>query len=220
MSRAARSGAVACGVIAVFLAGCVVPARAPGSLSDLKREIRAYVEQGAYQRELVAVAGRAEAWITARAGRGGERLTVVFDLDETLLSNWPHLAAMDFGYVKDEWHRWVAAGEAPAIEPVCAVFRTTRRLGVEVVILTGRHERDLAGTEKNLQAIGCADYQRLIFAPDGDTRTSAEYKTAVRRRLSAEGRSIIANVGDQESDLSGGYAERTFKLPNVFYALP
>ncbi|MGB6550988.1 MAG: HAD family acid phosphatase [Xanthobacteraceae bacterium] len=28
---------------------------------------------------------------------------------------------------------------------------------------------------------------------------------------------MIANVGDQESDLSGGYAEKTFKLPNPFY---
>ena len=27
-------------------------------------------------------------------------------------------------------------------------------------------------------------------------------------------------MGDQESDLSGGYAERTFKLPNPVYYLP
>jgi len=28
---------------------------------------------------------------------------------------------------------------------------------------------------------------------------------------------IIANIGDQESDLAGGFAEKTFKLPNPFY---
>ena len=28
---------------------------------------------------------------------------------------------------------------------------------------------------------------------------------------------IILNVGDQESDLTGGFADRTFKLPNPFY---
>lgn len=216
LRRVVICGAWAC---ALVLAGCATPA-APRNLSDLKREVRAYVDQGAYRRDLTAAAAQADAWIVARAARGGERLTVVFDLDETLMSNWPHMAALDFGYVPDEWHRWVTAGEAPALEPVCAVFRTARRLGVEVVLLTGRHERDRAGTEKNLRAIGCADYQRLIFSPDGDTRTAAEYKTAERRRLSAEGRTIIANLGDQESDLSGGYAERAFKLPNVFYALP
>jgi hypothetical protein len=28
---------------------------------------------------------------------------------------------------------------------------------------------------------------------------------------------VTANIGDQPSDLSGGYAEKTFLLPNPFY---
>jgi len=31
------------------------------------------------------------------------------------------------------------------------------------------------------------------------------------------GYKIIANVGDQQSDLNGGYSERTYKLPNPIY---
>jgi hypothetical protein len=31
---------------------------------------------------------------------------------------------------------------------------------------------------------------------------------------------IIANVGDQESDLAGGHAERMFKIPNPFDFIP
>jgi hypothetical protein len=27
----------------------------------------------------------------------------------------------------------------------------------------------------------------------------------------------VVNLGDQESDLDGGHAERAFKLPNPFY---
>jgi hypothetical protein len=30
----------------------------------------------------------------------------------------------------------------------------------------------------------------------------------------------VLNMGDQLSDLEGGYAERTFKLPNPFYWIP
>jgi hypothetical protein len=30
----------------------------------------------------------------------------------------------------------------------------------------------------------------------------------------------VANFGDQPSDLKGGHAERTFKLPNPNYYLP
>jgi hypothetical protein len=31
---------------------------------------------------------------------------------------------------------------------------------------------------------------------------------------------IVANMGDQPSDLEGGFAERTFLLPNPFYRIP
>jgi acid phosphatase len=34
------------------------------------------------------------------------------------------------------------------------------------------------------------------------------------------GVAIIANVGDQMSDLIGEHAERTFKVPNPFYYIP
>ena len=34
------------------------------------------------------------------------------------------------------------------------------------------------------------------------------------------GTTIVANFGDQFSDLIGGYADRTVKLPNPTYYLP
>jgi hypothetical protein len=42
----------------------------------------------------------------------------------------------------------------------------------------------------------------------------------VRREIIAQGFQIIANLGDQASDLAGGCAERGFKLPNPFYFIP
>jgi hypothetical protein len=45
------------------------------------------------------------------------------------------------------------------------------------------------------------------------------YKTAARRALYREGYTIVANLGDQESDLRGGYAERTFKVPDPLYLM-
>jgi len=33
-----------------------------------------------------------------------------------------------------------------------------------------------------------------------------------------QGYAIVVNIGDQMSDLDGGFAERTFKLPNPFYS--
>ena len=115
------------------------------------------------------------------------------------------------------WTIWVQSGQAAAIEPVQAVYRLARRLGIEVIFITGRPERDREGTERNLRAIGCGDYAALWCKPDGAKETTGAFKAGVRARLAAEGRVIIANIGDQASDLAGGNAEKTFKLPNPFY---
>ena len=206
--------AAACGLL---LASCASTSREPANIFSLKREIRAYVDSGRYDREIAAAAERARGWVEERAPRGGGRLAIVFDLDETLLANWPHISADDFGYIPARWDAWVREASAPAIAPVRELYRTARRLGVEVIFLTGRHERDRADTVKNLRAIDCGEYAALICKPDDAKETTGVFKTAARRRIVAEGRAIIANIGDQESDLAGGFAERVFKLPNPFY---
>lgn len=205
------------GVVALAFAGCATITSEPPNLDPHKQELRRYVDSGQYGREIATVATMAKAWVEERAARGGARLTIVFDLDETLISNWLHLQVQDFGYVPVEWNRWVEEAKAPAIDSVREVYRTARRNGVDVVFITGRREAARAGTERNLRAIDCADHVALFCKPADDKGTSAAYKTSVRKRLVAEGRTIIANLGDQESDLSGGFAERTFKLPNPFY---
>lgn len=195
----------------------------PRNLDVGKREVRAYVNSGDYEREVVWVATEARDWIEERAAldargvAGRQKLAVVMDLDETLLSNWPSMNAVDFGYVPAVWEAWVDRGESPAIEAVRDVYRAARRAGVAIIFLTGRTERDRAGTEKNLRAIACADYEALICRGPEARGTNAEYKTAERKRLVDAGYVIVANIGDQESDLAGGFAERTFKLPNPFY---
>ncbi|NBQ58027.1 MAG: acid phosphatase, partial [Opitutaceae bacterium] len=76
---------------------------------------------------------------------------------------------------------------------------------------------DRPGTEKNLRAEGFGDFTALWFKPDSAKITTEQFKTETRKKIQAAGRVIIANVGDQESDLAGGFAERTFKLPAPFY---
>lgn len=196
------------------------PSREPANLDPHKRELRAYVDSTHYAEDISAVAAEAQTWIERRAQKAGGRLAVVFDLDETLLSNWPHMREMDFGYQPAAWSAWVKDAKAPAIEPVREVYRAARRLGLEVFFITGRRERDRAGTEKNLRAIGCGDFAALVCLADDSKEATGKYKTAARARIEAEGRIIIANLGDQQSDLVGGHAERTFKLPNPFYLMP
>jgi len=205
-----------------LLAGCATASPRAANPDAHKAELRHYVESGQYLREITPVAAEARTWIAQRAARrvADERLAVVFDLDETLWSNWAGLVREDFAYVPVVWEAWVAEARAPAIEPVREVYRVARRLGVDVIFLTDRRERERAATERNLRAIGCGEYAALIFESDKSTETAAQFKAAQRQRLAAEGRVIIANLGDQDSDLAGGCAERTFKLPDPFYFTP
>jgi predicted secreted acid phosphatase len=56
--------------------------------------------------------------------------------------------------------------------------------------------------------------------PNGGTCTTTHYKTATREHIESLGYEIVGNFGDQFSDLEGGFADRTFKLPNPNYFLP
>ncbi|MEO6001646.1 MAG: HAD family acid phosphatase [Opitutus sp.] len=203
----------------VMFAGCATHLREPANLQPHKAELRRYVESGEYLADIAVVAEQAKAWIKQRAAarRPGERLCVVMDLDETLLFNWPEILAADFAYDPVRWDAWVAEASVTAIQPSREIFETARAHGVEIVFLTGRRVATRKSTEENLRRIGCAEYAALILRPAAATGTAAAFKTSMRKKLNDEGRVIIANVGDQPSDLSGGFAERAFKLPDPFY---
>jgi len=50
--------------------------------------------------------------------------------------------------------------------------------------------------------------------------TTTEYKSLTRKHIESLGYDIVGNFGDQFSDLNGGFANKTFKLPNPMYFLP
>jgi predicted secreted acid phosphatase len=202
------------------LVGCATPAEhEPTNIGGLKREIRTYVSSGHYDADIQKVATEATRWLEERAGRrkSGERLAVVFDLDETLFRNWPHIDEQDFAYDPAVWNRWVLSANAPVISPVRDIYRTARRLDLAVILLTSRRETYREATRTNLQRIDCGEFTALLCAPNDSRSSSAVFKSAERKRMTTEGWTIIANIGDQASDLSGGFAERTFKIPDPFY---
>jgi hypothetical protein len=67
------------------------------------------------------------------------------------------------------------------------------------------------------------DYLKAACAEEiaaGKSCTTIHYKSATRAHIESVGYHIVASFGDQFSDLSGGFADRTFKLPNPNYFLP
>ena len=110
--------------------------------------------------------------------------------------------------------------QSPPIKPVRALARLARERGVAVFFLTGRPARLPAATERNLQAAGY-EWTGVLLKPDDlNIRSAVELKAAERKKVVDQGYTIVVHMGDQMSDLDGGFAERTYKLPNPFYFVP
>ena len=195
----------------------------PMNLSRLKTAVRAYYEEGGYARDLARVANEVMTWIRARQSEAtaDERLAIVLDIDETVLSNYPHMDREDFGYNPPDWIAWVDQGAAPVIKEVKAIYDEARELDIAVFFLTGRSDpAEKLGTLKNLKEAGMGDYAGIYFKGAEDTAPTAAERKAIRRaQIEEKGWTIIASVGDQVSDLVGGHTERGFKLPNPFYEI-
>jgi 5'-nucleotidase (lipoprotein e(P4) family) len=195
----------------------------PANLSLHKEQLKAYVDSGEYAKTVAEVALRAEKYLRKRIAQGakpGKKLAVVFDIDETTLSNLPHMLDHDYGYVPKDWDAWLMQAQARAIIPVQIIYDTAVRGKVDVFFLTGRPENTHASTERNLHEVGYDTWTGIFYKPTTDIMLTTEgFKTEVRRKLTAQGYIIVVNIGDQYSDLNGGYAERTYKLPNPFYLI-
>lgn len=223
--------------IALLLAGqaacaTVAPSTAPlENLSEVKHALTRYHDDGAYAHDLAAALAPARAWIAQRAPQVS-RPAIVLDIDDTALSSWPELKANDYGFIPDGpcdnlphgpcgWHGWVRLAQAPAIAPTLQLYRQARALHVAVFFVSGRHEAARPATERNLRAAGFDGWRHLYMEPDGfHVRSAADFKAPVRGEIETAGYTIIANIGDQPSDLAGGHAERSFLLPNPFYRVP
>src|SRR5262245_31971143 len=203
----------------------------PMNVGDAIAAAAAYHDSGAYDKARALVARPATAWIAERPGVVA-RPAVLFDIDETALANWEVISRDNFGRPISGpcdlaldgpcgWAAWDQLAADPAIGPTLEVFKTAITAKVTVFFITGRPEDQRAATERNLREAGYDGFDKLyMVAPGAHYVSAADFKAPVRAKIEAAGYTIIANVGDQPSDLFGGHSERIFLLPNPFYRVP
>ena len=198
----------------------------PQNLDKLKIELRSYHDTGAYDKELAQVVKQAETYIntTVDANEKSKKpaqLALVLDIDETTLSNYDGIIERKFCEDQKLINRAIHKADAPAIKPMLALYKDARKHNVAIFFVTGRRPNFQRSTERNLKKAGYTSWHGLYFRPKQDKNQSViPYKTQVRASITRQGYTIIASIGDQTSDLTGGYADKTFKLPNPYYYLP
>ena len=196
------------------------------NLYEAQREVEEYIRSGRYEHDVAKVVDSARAWLDKRV-KTAAKPAIVLDIDETALSNWPAIRVNSWTRIVNgpcDLQRgpcgiraWQAMSQSKALAPTLVFARHARQLGVAVFFITGRPSRLLEATERNLKEQGY-DWTDVILEPDNEQFASAaDFKTPQRRKIEEQGYTIILNLGDQESDLKGGHAERIFKLPNPVY---
>ncbi|MDO8185734.1 HAD family acid phosphatase [Conexibacter sp. JD483] len=240
MSTSARTLATAALLsLGLAAAPAVTPAAAPPATApaadptaDQIAAIETYWNDGGWARDSAAVASSASRFLAAQvraatrgirrpaaARRATGRLVAVFDIDDTVLSSYACMKGA--GFTNLQRSVCVAAGPHSAIKPVVALVRQAQRAGVRVAFVTGRPDGLKQLTSDQLASAGVRGPWTLRLRPSSDHADSVvPFKASARKALQRGGRRVVLSIGDQQSDLSGGAATRTFKLPNPMYTLP
>ncbi len=206
---------------------------------DWENALKAYHDSGVYEQQVAQIDAIADNAIKkstphgwkqkirkARAadhgkhhGQNTKNLAIVFDVDETLLSNYSAIVADNFTFGTNSQAE--ATNEiGTAIKPSLELFNDAKARGLTIFLITGRRENTRAHTTSNLTREGFTGYKQLVLKPDASTDSTVVYKSGARAAIEQQGYRIVANVGDQYSDLAGGHSASAFKLANPFYFLP
>ncbi len=211
----------------VFLAIFSTPSFSePPNLSLVKNEVKKYHDSGLYEKELSDVIKKAQTYITSqvllnRQEKNPQKLAIVLDIDETSLSNYKYMVARDFTGTHAQFHQDHLAASTPRIEPMLTLYKKVLKQGVNVFFVTGRSKSERQATENNLKKAGYSHWTGLYLRPgDYKSKSIIPFKSHARELISQKGYTIIATIGDQYSDIKGGYAKKGFKLPNPYYYLP
>lgn len=195
---------------------CVYSHKHPLNLTIAKEQVEQYHECGQYDRDLEAIVNKAIAHFNRVPARNNA--TVVFDIDDTVLSDYANEKEINFGYIPKLSHEWIMRADAPAIPQAKKLYDYLQKKGFKIIFLSGRKYDEYDASIKNLKEQGFTTFDKLIVRSKEEEKISAKhYKTKQREQLTQEGYRIVGTVGDQFSDIKGPYSGYRIKLPNYRY---
>jgi hypothetical protein len=204
-------------------------------------QLHQFSDTGSYANEMAGVVSDAERYLRKpNAGSGTGTKAVLFDVDDTTLNTYSYEIYSNFVFNPSTNAAFVNACLTtgcvfPAVPHMVDLERYAESQGYTVFFLTGRPQNPTTsqrpGTLANLTAAGFDVDDANVYLKDATGTlqpwlscapncTTIDYKSLTRKHIESLGYDIVANFGDQFSDLSGGFADQTFKIPNPMYFLP
>jgi predicted secreted acid phosphatase len=190
---------------------------------------------GNYAAEMAGIVSQAQSYLSNHLG-AQKKQALIFDVDDTTLNTYDYELYANFGYNPTTNADFVNQALFPAVFGMPKLVNWAGAHGYTVFFLTGRPSTQRDGTVQNLKDVGynvSLATGRLYLKPTStdplptylpcatiSACTTTQYKSATRAHIESLGYHIVADFGDQFSDLNGGYAGHTVKLPNPMYFLP
>jgi predicted secreted acid phosphatase len=182
---------------------------------DWENTLRTYHDSGVYNSQLAKVDAVAAQWLRrasklkkkfhfkahqfghsarramlaikhhGKHGKKGKR-AIVFDIDETSLSNYSAINLDNFTFGT---HSQAEATDeiGTAIEPTLDLFNLAKKKGLAIFLITGRRENTRTHTTSNLTREGFTGYKELVLKPDTSTASTIAYKSGARQDIEDQG---------------------------------
>src|SRR5579875_992855 len=187
----------------------------------------------AYQTKGIAAQARLylQSRLSHRHGLRGKP-ALVLDIDDTSLLTYGYEISQGFGYTPASNLAYLRTHTLPAVFGMKNLADWAAGHGSTVIWVTGRRSSQRALTKRTLAAVGYSSplYAAHLFLKPtsnppgyltcGTSCSTIQYKSLTRKHITNAGYDILADMGDQYSDLIGGYADHTVKLPNPMYYIP
>lgn len=146
--------------------------------------------------DVTAVTDKASAYLANRLPDQTIKPAIILDIDNTALET-----------------AYQGVISTPATPPVLALAQQAHDAGAAIIFVTARPKVLKSITVHNLHDTGYP-VDDLYLREFLDTSSNEEVKTNARTQIESDGYTIVANIGNNDSDLAGGHAEQTFKLPD------
>ncbi|GAA4533872.1 HAD family acid phosphatase [Amycolatopsis samaneae] len=183
------------GVLGAGMALCGALAAAPAAVAadhGVSATASGLPSYEQWQADVRKVMDPAIPYLNDRVARGGKKLAIVLDIDNTSLET--------------EYHRG-----APN-KPVLAFAKAAADKGVSVLVATARKESGRSGALSDLRKAGYPAITEICLKKNESH--AVDVKIRCRKEFVSEGYTLIANVGNRPGDLEYKNYERGFKLPD------
>jgi hypothetical protein len=223
--------------------GSLAKSSEPANVSDVMADVKTYYggtvdadghahasNDSQWFKDVKSKIDGATTYLDYRVRNGTKNPAIVLDVDDTSVVTYGWEVDNHYYYDAKVNEEAILANEFPTILPTMELAKHAKENGVKVYFITGRPEHQRNMTLADLAELGYPQPDGLFLKPETGTTlpwlscalpkcTTVEFKSQTRKHISALGDKVVVNVGDQYSDLRGGYADLAVKLPNPMYDL-